>query len=91
MTNQTQPISLHDFINREIRNMVIGIGPKGKGNIYPLIMEEVERTIIKLVLQETNYNYSTTAKMLGIGRSTLYRRISALKIEESKNNFNNHI
>ena len=73
-------LSLHDFIKREIRKMVIGIGPKGQGNIYPLVMEEVEKTIIELVLQETNFNYFATAKMLGISRSTLYRRVEALKI-----------
>lgn len=73
-------LSLHDFIKREVKKMVIGIGLRGKGNIYPLILEEVEKTIIELVLQETNENYFATAKILGISRSTLYRRIKALKI-----------
>lgn len=76
----SSPLSLHDFIRREVKKMVIGIGPKGQGNIYPLVMEEVEKTIIELVLQETNYNYFATAKVLGISRSTLYRRVEALKI-----------
>lgn len=82
----SSPLSLHDFIKREIKKMVIGIGLKGQGNIYPLIMEEVERTIIELVLQENNYNYFATAKMLGIGRSTLYRRVEALKIVQAEKN-----
>ncbi|MBS1988391.1 hypothetical protein JST56_05335 [Candidatus Dependentiae bacterium] len=76
------PLSLHDFIRREVKKMVIGIGHKGQGNIYPLVMEEVEKTIIELVLQETDYNYFATAKILGISRSTLYRRIEALKITD---------
>ncbi len=76
----SSPLSLHDFIRREVKKMVIGIGPKGQGNIYPLVMEEVEKTIIELVLQETDHNYFATAKILGISRSTLYRRIEALKI-----------
>jgi Fis family transcriptional regulator len=76
----SSPLSLHDFIRREVKKMIIGIGPKGQGNIYPLVMEEVEKTIIELVLQETDYNYFATAKVLGISRSTLYRRVEALKI-----------
>ncbi len=78
----SSPLSLHDFIRREVKKMVIGIGLKGQGNIYPLVMEEIEKTIIELVLQETNYNYFATAKILGISRSTLYRRVEALKITD---------
>lgn len=78
----SSPLSLHDFIKREVKKMVIGIGPKGQGNIYPLVMEEVEKTIIELVLQETDSNYFAAAKILGISRSTLYRRIEALKISD---------
>lgn len=74
--------SLYDFLRKEIQRMMLGIGLKNKGNIYPLIVEETERSIIKIVLEETNGNFLATAKMLGISRSTLYRKIQALKIEQ---------
>ena len=76
-------LSLQDLLKKEIKRMIIGIGKNGKGNIFPLITEEVEQTIIKLVLQETNYNFLQTAKLLGISRSTLYRKVELYNISDS--------
>ena len=77
-------LSLYDLLKRDIKKMLVGIGKKGKGNIYPLVIKEVEHYIIKLVLKETNFNYLLTSKMLGISRSTLYRKIKALDILSQK-------
>jgi DNA-binding protein Fis len=62
--------------------MILGLGSKRKGNIYPLIMKEVESCIINLVLQETNYNLFIASKMLGISRSTLYRKMQSIGISK---------
>jgi transcriptional regulator with PAS, ATPase and Fis domain len=75
-----KPMTLYDLLDREIKRMVSGFTLHSKGNIHPLIMNEIEKYIIEIVLRETNFNYVLTAKMLGIGRSTLYRRIQALGI-----------
>jgi DNA-binding protein Fis len=74
-------ISLYDFLKEEIKKMVSSLGRNEKGNIHPLVMNELERYIITLVLEETNHNYFRAAKALGISRSTLYRRIDALGIQ----------
>ncbi len=60
--------------------MIGGIGLKNTGNIYPLIMEEVERSVLDIVLRETNFNLVQAAKLLGISRTMLYRRIKAFGI-----------
>ena len=75
-------LSLYDFLQCEVRKMVGSLGRNERGNIYPLIMGEIERSIIRLVLSETKNNYLRTSRILGIGRSTLYRRIQALGIKE---------
>lgn len=77
-------ISLYDFLEKEIKKMVHSLGRYEKGNIYSLLMDEVERYIITSVLEETNHNYLRASRVLGIGRSTLYRRIKSLGIEEKK-------
>jgi DNA-binding protein Fis len=74
-------LSLYDVLARNVKKMVSSLGPHEKGNIYPLIMNEVERSLIELVLEETKNNYLRAAKVLGISRSTLYRRIKALEIK----------
>ena len=75
--------SLHELLKKNIKKMISGIGTNEQGNIYPLIMQEIEKSIIKLVLEETKYNYFKAAKILGISRSTLYRKIEALDIHKS--------
>lgn len=79
-------LSLYDLLKREIKRMIVGIGKNGAGNIHPLIMNETERYVIEQVLQETNNNYLLASKMLGISRSTLYRKIDTLSITTNKNN-----
>ncbi|NDD53539.1 hypothetical protein EBZ39_06635 [bacterium] len=74
-------MTLYELLNREIKRMTAGIGCHNKGNIHPLIMNEIEKYIIQIVLAETDYNYLAASKMLGIGRSTLYRKIDALGIQ----------
>lgn len=73
--------SLYDFLRKEIQQMMLGIGLHNQGNIYPLIVGEVERSIIKIVLEETNGNLLASAKMLGISRSTLYRKLKDLNLQ----------
>ena len=73
-------LSLFDLLQREIKKMISGIGRQEQGNIYPLIMREVEKTIIELVLQEAHFNCLLASRILGISRSSLYRKIESLKI-----------
>ena len=73
--------SLYEFLRNEVQRMMLGICMHNKGNLYPLIVEEVERSIIKIVLEETHGNLLASSKMLGISRSTLYRKIKELGIE----------
>jgi len=74
-------LSLYDILKRDIKKMVQAMGGTQNGNIYPLIMQEVERYLIEVVLEETRYNYLLAAKLLGISRSTLYRKIETLNIQ----------
>ncbi len=76
------PLSLYELLKRDVKKMVIGIGNNEKGNIYPLIMQEVEKYLIEVVLEEKNHNYFRAAKILGISRSTLYKKIGLLNISK---------
>jgi len=77
-------MTLYEFLHCDIKRMIAGIGLRGKGNIHPLIMQEIEKYIIQIVLEETNDNYVLASRMLGIGRSTLYRRLRVLKMESKR-------
>ena len=77
--------SFYYFLKKEIKKMVGSLGRHEKGNIHPLIMNEIEKYLIIVVLEETNNNYLRASTVLGISRSTLYRKIEAfgIKIEKS--------
>ncbi len=74
-------LSLYDLLRRDVRKMVSGISRYEKGNIYPLIVQEVEKYIIEVVLEEVRHNYFRAAQVLGISRSTLYQKIKYLNID----------
>lgn len=74
-------LSLYDLLRRDVKKMVSGISRYEKGNIYPLIVQEVEKYIIEIVLEEVKYNYFRAAQVLGISRSTLYQKIKYLDID----------
>jgi len=48
-----------------------------------LSLQEVERKHILNVLQATNFNISRSAKILGVNRPRLYRKINCLELEEA--------
>lgn len=75
---QKQPLT--DFFKVAVRKMVRSVGHAEAGNIYPLLISQVEKSLIEIVLEEQAYNYFHTARVLGIGRSTLYRKMDTLQI-----------
>lgn len=76
--------SFSDILKNNIKKMVYGIGINNAGNIHHLLMSEVECSIIKIVLQETHYNLVQTAKLLGISRTKLYRKIKTYNLPSRK-------
>ncbi len=45
------------------------------GNLYDMVISEVERPLFEAVMQHTRGNQSKAAKILGINRSTLRKKI----------------
>lgn len=48
--------------------------------LYPCLMKEIEKPLIKVTLQRLKGNQVQTAKLLGINRNTLRRKIQDLNI-----------
>jgi two-component system nitrogen regulation response regulator GlnG len=69
-----------------IRNFVIEVftvEQKEKNNLYDLVVKSAERILISEVLRYCNYNQVKAARVLGIHRNTLRRKIKDLNIETS--------
>ncbi|MEI6857279.1 sigma-54 dependent transcriptional regulator [Psychrilyobacter sp.] len=62
---------------------IIGLGPLKEileKELYNLA--DVERVVIATALQKTRWNKQETAKLLGIGRTTLYEKIRRYKLDQ---------
>ncbi|ADY73458.1 two component, sigma54 specific, transcriptional regulator, Fis family [Desulfurobacterium thermolithotrophum DSM 11699] len=82
----TAIISKEPAFEEAIRNFVVEIftvEQKEKNNLYDLVIKSAERILISEVLKYCNYNQVKAAKILGIHRNTLRKKIKELKIEIS--------
>ncbi|NEV62066.1 helix-turn-helix domain-containing protein [Thiorhodococcus minor] len=77
--DRTDPLSkcVRDALGSYLDNMA---DHEVKG-LYTLVMEEVERPLFETVLEHTKGNLSHAAKMLGMTRNTLRKRLSHYGIE----------
>ncbi len=58
--------------------------PRASGTTLKEALEGPERAIILSVLEEYNWNRNATAETLGINRTTLYKKMKRLGLEEPK-------
>ena len=72
--------NLKKLIKDLSRTYLQDIDPKLTGNLYKLLLSEVEPVLIKTTLKFTKYNKTTTARMLGITRNTLRKMIEQYQI-----------
>jgi len=72
---------LYELLRKDVKKMINGLGEREPGNIHPLLVQQIEKYLIEMVLEETDNNFVHTSRILGISRSTLYRKIDLLGIE----------
>ena len=77
----TQETSLEDLVDLKLRSCMNGIEGLDKGDIHAMVLEQVERPLIRLVLEKCRWNQVKAADVLGINRNTLRKKISELQIE----------
>ena len=66
---------LHEFVQGVVNQYLDDMGSTPPDNLYQVIMAEVERSMIRTVLNHTGGNQSRAAEILGITRATLRNRI----------------
>ena len=68
---------------REFVLKVFSVEQKEENNLYEIVVKAAERAVISEVLKRCNFNQVKAAKVLGIHRNTLRRKIKELEIELS--------
>lgn len=68
-------------VREHLERLLKGIGNQGGDHLYKMIMEMVERLLLDLTMRQCQENQVEAARILGINRNTLSRRLKELNIK----------
>jgi two-component system nitrogen regulation response regulator GlnG len=77
----SQEASLEALVDTKLRSCLHGIEHLENGEIHSIVLQQVERPLIRIILEKTRWNQVKAADILGINRNTLRKKISELGIE----------
>jgi len=73
--NETQDTGLSATIRTALTQYLNDLDGENPGNIYDLVMQQVEAPLLELILQHVEGNQSKAAECLGINRGTLRKKL----------------
>lgn len=73
---QSDASTLRDCLRARLFDYFLQLGGQASGDLYDLVMAEIEEPLFQMVLEHTRGNLSRAAEVLGIHRSTLRRKLS---------------
>jgi len=73
--------SIGKFVETRLKGFMRNIKRFESFNLYQMVIPEVERSLILMVMKETQGNQIKAAKLLGINRNTLRSKIKKLGIK----------
>ena len=77
-------VSLPSYVEEKIGDFVRAMNVGSGKNLYPTLMRAVERPLIELALRETHGNQIKAARLLGLNRNTLRKKITEFDISVSQ-------
>ncbi|MBS9781085.1 MAG: helix-turn-helix domain-containing protein [Gammaproteobacteria bacterium] len=81
MNEKYKPINIEKDIEQLVKQYFKhSKSPNSAGYLYSELIARVERELIKQVLHQTEQNQSKTAKILGVSRTTLRKKMSELNL-----------
>lgn len=76
---QSQPLA--ECVRLAIETYLEQMGGYAVEELYDLVIREVERPLFEIVLRHSRGNLTRAARMLGLNRNTLRKRLAAHGIE----------
>ena len=78
--DRKEALSLEDYLEWKMGDFVKGMRDGSGRNLYPMLINAIERPLITRALQETKGNQIQAAELLGLNRNTLRKKIHDLHI-----------
>jgi DNA-binding protein Fis len=77
-------VPLGDFVRRRVESLLTTLSGAPVEGLYPVVMREVERTLLSAVLAHTHGRRADAARILGLHRNSLRHRLSALGLSSPR-------
>ena len=68
-------ITLRQAVKDTLRNYFNNIGEEQPVDFYAILLEEIERPLLEVLINYTQYNQVKMAQILGISRGTLRKKL----------------
>ncbi|QTS84032.1 DNA-binding transcriptional regulator Fis [Coxiella endosymbiont of Amblyomma nuttalli] len=85
---EVRPINTSQFfassVQQSLQNYFAQLDGEDPANLYNMILAEMELSLLKVVIRHTNGNQSKAAKLLGINRGTLRKKLAIYQIYEPR-------
>lgn len=78
-TTQQQP--LRSCVEHALQNFFGQLGEQLPSNLYELVLGEVEAPLLEVTLQKTRGNQTKAARMLGLSRGTLRKKLKQYNLD----------
>lgn len=79
--NKNTGTCLHQFVCQVTHQYLADMGSTPPDNLHAVIIREVEKALIRTVLDHTGNNQSRAAEILGMTRTTLRSRIRRFQLD----------
>ena len=79
--SEKQPAPLAQSVERSLRHYFRQLNGESPVNLYDLVISEVEKPLLRAVMDYAGGNQSRAAKFLGINRNTLRKKLDRHGIE----------
>jgi two-component system nitrogen regulation response regulator GlnG len=76
--------SLEALIGNKLRATFAQMDIQELNNLYEMVLFQMERPLIRIILEKTRFNQVRAAEILGINRNTLRKKIQILDIDVKK-------
>lgn len=70
-----QPVTLSMHIEMVVRQYLKNVGEDVPSDLYEIMLHQLEKPLLKVVLEHTRGNQSKTAEILGLNRGTLRKKL----------------
>ncbi len=81
MKKQTSPpVKLSQCVKRSVKRYFKDLNGEPACGLYQLVLGEMERPLLEIVMKQTEQNQSKAAKILGINRNTLRKKLDLYDI-----------